>query len=424
MPLNFFIQKIFSNPGALVQDIDHRFLLLTDASLNPEIATFYRLKEIESLTFFQLFTPTFFESSKEHLKNFKHCLQIERADLLSLLQGALYSGKKINQQPTPEWELQDRSLFDDDFNKIQEHIQQGLLDKAVIMTTEKSQWIPSLQDQSYLLLNLLKSCPSHLYIYMHWNNSSGVIGASPEFLFHRKERLIQTMALAGTLDKKKFFAENNIRPFLFSQLETTQFLEDEKELEEHQLVVEDLKEKLSVFTNQIHIDNPRVLELPHLFHLQTEIRAELPQNPDSDVFDHHLMEQLHPSSALGLKSKSTHWHWLKNLKGHQKLNHFGAPLGIQTPNGYFCIVGIRNLEWDAEGSYLRAGCGIVVQSRSDSEWQELEAKRESVKALLGLKNKIQNTFVEPKAETPSDHNTSWVQQSSLSPALRNPTVSN
>lgn len=384
MSLGHFFQQVFSSPGAFAQDFDDSFLLLTNISMSPETTKFYKLKPVDNISHSKLFAPTFFELTQKNLKTFHHCLRVERQDILLLLESYFEAQPSRTKESFSAltWKLQDRTFFDGDFNKIQQWIQQGLLDKAVVMTTEESSWIPSVDERLQLLLNLLKTCPKNLYIYSHWDEIAGVIGASPEFLFHRNGKVIQTMALAGTLAKRKRHNENV--PLSSEHQEKIKFIEDQKELFEHQFVIDDLTEKLEEFSMDTTVHGPKVVEFPHLFHLQTEIKAELPEQPKTESFDYHLTKRLHPSSALGLRSKKIHWHWLKELHGHQKLGHFGAPIGIRVPDGYFCLVGIRNLEWDEQGSYLRAGSGIVAQSNPDCEWQELEAKRESVKSLLGL----------------------------------------
>jgi len=379
------IQQLFSNPGAFAQSFDDSFLLLTNSSFSKEMTDLYQFKIVDTITNSKLFIPTFFNFSENCLKEFNYCLKIERVNIISLLESYLNSLEITHLFSQPKWELQNRILFDLDFNKIQDQIQRAQIDKAVVMTTEKSDWHPSLNDRILMLLNLLIKCPKHLYIYSHWSNSSGVIGATPEFLYHRNGQMIQTMALAGTLDKRKLKSKKTTLGITGSQqLETIEFIENQKELSEHQYVIDDLTEKLETVSVDTKIYGPRVVEFPHLFHLQTEIHARLSEVPNLESFDYQLTEKLHPSSALGLRSKKIHWHWLKELNGHLKLGHFGAPIGIRIPDGYFCLVGIRNLEWDDKESYLRAGSGIVAQSNADSEWQELEAKRESVKSLLGL----------------------------------------
>jgi menaquinone-specific isochorismate synthase len=250
------------------------------------------------------------------------------------------------------------------------------------MTTEFSPWRPQPGDLATLLLRLLQNCTPNLFIYGHWQGSSGVLGASPELLFYRRDQRVQTMALAGTLAKGK----NGEPPQKGESL-----LQDPKELFEHQLVVEDLREKFALLETklpppslELAVDGPAIIELPQLFHLQTRIEARHPSFAKQFEFDRELISVLHPTSALGLRSSSTPWRWLQGLRGHQQLGHFGAPFGLNLPSGYLCLVGIRNLEWNSEGAFLRAGCGVVARSQADREWAELRAKRDSVKALFKI----------------------------------------
>ncbi len=362
------IQQILSSPGAITQDFDGSFFVLTNCKTETSLSI---APGIELVGPRPVFTPTFFEVSAKDLQYFKYCLKIERKVLASALENGAFEDPKFN---LPSWEIQSKAHFDQDFAEIQRQIQGGTIEKAVVMTSERSSWTPSPTGKCSLLLSLLKKCPPHLHIYGHWTDSSGVLGASPEILFHREREKIHTMALAGTLPKAKPPEAPN---------SGSQLLDDQKERHEHQIVVEDLSEKLRTDA-KITTQGPKVIELPHLFHLQTQIEAQLEAPPTSEEFDFRLIQRLHPSSALGLRSHKTHWHWLKNLFGHQELGHFGAPFGIALQEGYLCLVGIRNLEWNSTGSIVRAGCGIVAQSNSNREWQELWAKRESVKALLGL----------------------------------------
>jgi menaquinone-specific isochorismate synthase len=373
------IRQILSGPGALAQDLDGTFFLLTNCP--PENSQLAQMGA-KVIPVPNLFTPAFFEITPSDNQKFEFCLKIGRRDLLILLERTLTG---VEQSETGPWVLQEKSDYEVDFGLIQDGIQSGLFDKAVVMSTESATWVPTPEDRLSLLLNLLKNCPSNLYIYGHWTIRGGVLGASPELLFHRNANNLSTMALAGTLPKMDTNGHPNYPTLLF---------EDPKELHEHQLVVEDLTEKLGRLASffscapfNLNLLGPQILELPHLFHLKTTIEAKLPIPVTALIdFDFRALHLLHPTSALGLRSSTTHWHWLKGLRGHKNLGHFGAPFGIALPAGFLCLVAIRNIEWNSTKSYIRSGCGVVAQSKLDREWDELRAKRDSVKALLGLRS--------------------------------------
>lgn len=384
-------QKILTSPGALIQSFNGDFFLFTNVKSNSFESNSSQQKSLppNNDSTPKLFAPTFFNSNPtSSLTSFESCLNFERNELVAHLNKALAHHKDspsatLQTQLTSPWLLPKKAEFSADFFKVKNQISDGFIDKAVVMTSEMNSWAPTFFDQIRLTLNLLQNCPSHLFIYSHWDgHSKGVIGASPEYLFYRNGRQIHSMALAGTLAKGNFqLFQGQLDHLDFAK---SQLLNNEKELLEHQFVVDDLMEKFSELQVKAKAEPLQIVELPHLYHLQTKIQIELDEVPKSNNFDLDLTTKLHPSSALGLRSKKLHWHWLKELNGHQALGHYGAPIGFQLPVGFLCLVGIRNLEWNENGSYLRAGCGIVSQSHAESEWQELEAKRDSVKTLLGL----------------------------------------
>lgn len=376
------IQQILSGPTAFAQDIDGAFYIFTNyPTKNQQLAPLF---QTQSPSFSAFYSPTFFApSAKDAFQNYQSCYKIGRPLLMEAAEGLLF-GHTVEKYP--QWQQQSQSDFQEDFAQIQSAMAEGLLVKAVIMTSESSHWTPSYLQRLQMLVSLLKQCPRQLFIYGYWNDERGVLGATPEILFHRQHNVIHTMALAGTFPKSS--SQSAIEDLKVA------LLDNSKERHEHQLVIDDLFEKLSQFAD--HLDNSKikpkvepttVIELPHLLHLCTHLRMELPfENQTAATLDELLSRTFHPSSALGLRSKTTPWSWLKKLNGHKNLGHFGAPVGFATDNGYLCLVGIRNLEWYDHMAYVRAGCGLVSQSQPSLEWQELNAKRQSVKALLGLLN--------------------------------------
>lgn len=389
------IYQILSSPGAIAQDLDGSFFIFTQARNENRPSP----KGV--------FTPLYFDLSGTQYQGFTECLKIERHLLIQALEAL---DLKEESAFSPTWHLQPHRLFDEDFQSIQQLIGTGRLEKAVVMTVERAEGAPSPPQRAQMLLRLLQNCPNNLFIYGHWQDHSGVLGATPELLFSRSGHRVKTMALAGTLARKGLqtpSAKNSetlgAKDSLNTNAELAQrLLNDPKERHEHQLVVEDLTEKLQAPwplagnsaiapSGQVHIHGPQVIELPHLMHLHTAIEVVLPESLDvhsknfAESVDYQLIQRLHPSSALGLRSKVVSWSWLKTLNGHQELGHFGAPFGFNTADGFLCFVGIRNLEWSTGVSLIRAGCGLVRGSQPDREWQELSAKRDSVKALLGIK---------------------------------------
>jgi menaquinone-specific isochorismate synthase len=110
-----------------------------------------------------------------------------------------------------------------------------------------------------MLMQVLET-PKQRYVYGIWNQEEGILGATPETLFHTSGKMVQTMALAGTAMKT---SEN--RPL--------DLLKDAKEMKEHRLVVEDIQKQLTPLGLQHLILRMRIqnqIALQHQQHLRCQ----------------------------------------------------------------------------------------------------------------------------------------------------------
>lgn len=271
------------------------------------------------------------------------------------------------------WEEANEASFAESFSQIQTAISQGILKKAVPIVFTKTTWRPSEKDLAKMIFHLFKS-PEHLTIYGIWNSDGGVLGASPEVLIELENHTLSTMALAGTLPKKQFQAND-----ISIEAAEKKLLLDQKELSEHEFVVNDLLTQLNQLGQPLK-NGPYVVELPTLYHLRTDFEYQV----DRQIDFNQLIQKLHPTPALGTYPRHLWNSWLKDLPEQKHRGTFGAPFTLQMLNWKSSIVGIRNIEWSKNGSRIGSGCGIVADSDLQKEWYELKQKRESVKRLLGI----------------------------------------
>lgn len=267
------------------------------------------------------------------------------------------------------WQPPDKQEFLEDFDSIKSRIDSGQIDKAVPIQLCKTKWVPSELDRARMILNLLNA-PDNLHVFGHWSpDSDSILGATPEVLFRIDENQLSTMALAGSLPKSP------ISHTLLSNI---------KERKEHQYVIDDIISQLSAFGDP-EVGETQVIHLPQISHLKTEINLPgnfLEKNKD-------LVSLLHPTSALGVfpRNGNDNLLWLKTLNSQADRKYFGAPWIIQlSPQNIIALVSIRSIQWNKDGSSIGSGCGIVKESVFESEWEELQYKRESVMKILGLIN--------------------------------------
>jgi menaquinone-specific isochorismate synthase len=300
----------------------------------------------------------FFGSQMHFLQSGAPVIETEVSTLRGLLQSYMEEGPLLASSfmpPTFE-------NFQESFQDIQGRIHRGEIEKAVPVVFAQSPVVPSLSQRAQMLYHALEAHPE-LYVFGYWDQNSGVIGATPEVLFHLKEKSLKTMALAGTK----------------SRAEEESLLRDPKELREHQIVIEDIKQRLEKL-GWVKVGETHIAEFGTLSHLRTYIEAEVSIDSTED-----LMKRLHPTAALGVFPRNYGLQWMKTLPYQEQRGLFGAPIVFSISHSEkIALVAIRCLQWSENGTQIGTGCGIVEASDLQTEWKELALKRQSVMKVLGL----------------------------------------
>lgn len=357
--------SIFLNEGAILRVAPGTYWLWSRSWWNALDAGFAANKVEEA----ELYAPNFFENLSEYRPLRGQILEITEASLREILKDLLMSEDEGHFEP--HWIEPSLEGFAPDFDTIQKLIASKKIQKAVPVLQAKTSGAPEMTDVLNLILKML-SLPESVRPYGYWNfsnhQSQGILGATPENLFTREGQKVKTMAFAGTLPKGEGRTGNEL-------------LSDPKELEEHNLVVKDIVNVLSKY-GSVACSDTRVVELPALFHLQTDIELNMPDVVKSV----DLMRELHPTPALGVYPRDYGFRWMQNLQQQGARRRFGAPFGIQnlkTDYGVF-VVAIRNIEWNETETSIASGCGVISASEMNKEFVELSAKRESVKRYFGF----------------------------------------
>lgn len=262
-----------------------------------------------------------------------------------------------------QWDRSDFENFKLQFSWIQNKIESGDLDKALPITIQSGKNFNHL-NKFKILQNILQK-NSNQYLYAFWNSTEGFIGFTPEVLVHQKENYFDTMAVAGTWSKKNE-ANNN-----FS---------DTKIKNEHDIVVNDITDQLKS-EQLIEKSDTKILELEYLYHLQTLFKYKMPSAKNCI----HMVQKIHPTAALGLFPRNIDLFFeFKKFALQSQRKNFGAPFGFVSKDESFLLVAIRNIFWSGKDISIYSGCGVTRESVLENEWQELEAKRNSVKETFGL----------------------------------------
>lgn len=197
--------------------------------------------------------------------------------------------------------------------------------------------------------------------YGIWGSDFGMIGSTPEELFTLRDGLLTTHALAGTATKGN----------------EGELLNSQKDLLEHNLVVQDISEKLVPFSEKIDVGDTHTIEFKNIIHLRTDIRAAV--SDDADISE--LVSALSPTAALGGYPKKESLKFLRETRYFKKYpeRSFGSAMGIVTKEESRFIVMIRNVQWRKDTFFIESGGGIVPGSELKKELNEIAWKRAVVK---------------------------------------------
>ena len=270
-------------------------------------------------------------------------------------------------EPSLQWEKPSAAEFANQFAWSQQQFSEGFLSKTVPIVRQFAN--RSLNESNKLwCLRMLLQQNDFGWSYGLFENEKGMIGHTPEMLakWDLESINLKTMALAGTYPKSAT-ASHAIKT-------------DKKILNEHEIVVNDISQKLQGYNFSKSATD--VLELRYLLHLKTEFDVNIKNM--TGAMD--VIRKLHPTSAMGI-FPADHEKFLEfsQLPIQNERGAFAAPFAFFSRTQVNCIVAIRNVQFDGWKTEIFSGCGVTTGSSLEMELEESQLKRNSVKKMLGLK---------------------------------------
>ncbi|ELY28546.1 isochorismate synthase [Halogeometricum borinquense DSM 11551] len=187
-------------------------------------------------------------------------------------------------------------------------------------------------------------------------------GATPERLVSLRGRTVETGALAGTTGRGETPAEDE---WLAREL-----LDDEKNVHEHELVAETIRDQLAPFASSVNTGDRCVKRLATVQHLWTPITATLATS--EHVLS--LVEALHPTPAVGGLPPEKALETIRDTEPFDR-GWYAAPVGWIDAAGYGSFaVALRSAVSRDDTTTLFAGVGVVEDSDPDREWDEVQLK--------------------------------------------------
>ncbi|GAA3283465.1 isochorismate synthase MenF [Paenarthrobacter aurescens] len=211
----------------------------------------------------------------------------------------------------------------------------------------------------------------------------GLVGATPEMLIQVEGRTAQARVLAGTLDRRDADGMDG-SPMEYAE---RVLAGSEKQRHEHEIAIDSLTRQLAPFSEAMNSHSePFILELPNVWHLASDVKAEL-----ADIEGHvptclALINALHPTAAVCGTPTLVAGALIRKLE-HLDRGPYAGPVGWldAAGNGEWGIALRGAVIEDANTVRLYAGCGIVEGSVPEAELAETWAKFRPMLEALGIR---------------------------------------
>ncbi|SFV69148.1 Para-aminobenzoate synthase, aminase component [hydrothermal vent metagenome] len=186
---------------------------------------------------------------------------------------------------------------------------------------------------------------------------------SPEKFIQINDDMIHTFPMKGTIDSSIDNAEVKI-------------LEDEKEKAEHIMIVDLLRNDLSIVSKNVKVDRFRYISEVNtgdkqLLQVSSEISGELDENWHENIGN--ILNALLPAGSISGAPKKSTVEIIDEIEGYDR-KFFSGVFGVFDGKNFDSGVMIRFIEKTDKGYFYKSGGGITLDSDVSLEYNELQNK--------------------------------------------------
>lgn len=305
---------------------------------------------------------------------------LARYELLKLEQASYFEEGPPENILTSTEDLMSKDAWTDAIQNAQEVMQSQKLKKVVLARMKEARFENDISSLS--TLEYLNDHYGDCYRFMFEPRVGHVfIGATPERLIASRGVKAKSMSLAGSIQR----GADEFEDIAYAEY----LLNDPKEVFEHGLVTDQVRERLTSF-GKVGPAETEVLKLSNIQHLHTQVEVKL----DEAVGVLPMLKALHPTPAMGGEPYDVAQELIVDLEVLPR-GWYASPIGYMDENldGAFAV-GIRSAVLQDKRAWLYSGAGIVSASVPEKEWQETELKFKPMMRALG----IEQTDFETSAE--------------------------
>jgi len=287
---------------------------------------------------------------------------------IAILKKALNPGQpeetadKENMVFEPEMNKQQ---FINDVNTAKNHIDSGEV-LQVVLSQRMQAKIDG--DPFSFYRKLRRANPSPYMFYIDFSDYL-VLGASPESLVQTTNETVITNPIAGTRPRGKTEQEDEITQ--------SGLLADEKEVSEHNMLVDLSKHDLGHVCEKDSISTPVYMEIEkyqHVMHMVSEVRGKL----QADLTSIDALIACLPAGTVSGAPRLRAMQIINELE-EKKRGVYGGGIGyISFNHDLNMALTIRSLVLKEGMAYLQSGAGIVADSVPENEYNETLHKARSL----------------------------------------------
>ena len=363
--------------GGLMGYFSYEYLIYSEPTVKSDLNDEDRFQDVDLMLFdkviaFDNLTQTIVlivNIELDDIENNYRKAEAELTDLVNLLKNGekeKNTGGKLLSEVKP---LFDKKAFCTMVQKAKEHIIEGDIFQVVLSNRLSASFRGSLFD-TYRHLRTINPSP---YMFYFSGTDVEVAGASPETLVKLENGVLHTFPLAGT-------RKRGATPEEDEKLEK-ELLEDEKELAEHNMLVDLGRNDLGRISRfgSVEVEKLHCIErFSHVMHIGSTVKGNILDN--RDALD--AIEAVLPAGTLSGAPKIRASRIIGELE-RSKRGIYGGAIGYIdfTGNMDTCIA-IRLVYKKNDTVYVRSGAGIVADSIPENEYEEcINKARASLKAL-------------------------------------------
>lgn len=365
--------------GGFVGYFSYDFLAYTENSLKFDTEDTENFKDVDLMLFDKVIAFDNFRQkiilianmSLEDPETGYNKAKLELQQLADLLRHGERHHEPAGHLTTEVMPMFNKEQFCNMVNTAKKHIYEGDIFQIVLSNRLSAGFEGSLFN-TYRVLRTTNPSP---YMFYFSGTDVEIAGASPETLVKLENGVLHTFPLAGTRPRGRTETEDK-------ELETD-LLKDEKELSEHNMLVDlgrnDLG-KISKF-GSVKVEKLHSIErYSHVMHIGSTVRGEIRE--EFDGLD--AVSAVLPAGTLSGAPKIRACQIIAGLENNKRGIYGGAIGYIDFTGNLDTCIAIR-IAYKKNGKvFIRSGAGIVADSVPENEYQECINKAAAVVNALKL----------------------------------------